>query len=183
MSSFLPLCRAASDLHSEGRVFLVLASVVEFRSTINEIDRTLTRFPLLHHMAFVMRQRTALASLLHERVDMMALTKDRRLQYIIDLVLCPQPYCAKVMSTLYCGSLRDRTWGRLLENSTTSNVISMLGTSFLQLSRVKEDHEINNCTEQLAHADEVCVKRHVTFGKREGTQTRLSGMGFPLISE
>jgi hypothetical protein len=68
----LLLCRAASDFHQKGRVSCpctVLASVVEFRSTISEIDKILTRLPTLHHMAFgleMAQAQTALVPLLKE---------------------------------------------------------------------------------------------------------------------
>lgn len=111
MSLVASMCRPASDLHTRARVFLALASVPEFRSTINRIDRILTRFPLLHHMAFGWEWSTMLVSLLHERVDMVALYRRHRLQHIID-----------------CCCALNR-----LENSTTSNVNSVFDVSFLQL--------------------------------------------------
>jgi hypothetical protein len=64
-------CCAVQPVTSTKEVaFLVLASVVEFRSTINVIDRILTRSPTLHHMAFgtmMAQAQTALHSLLKER--------------------------------------------------------------------------------------------------------------------
>jgi 23S rRNA maturation-related 3'-5' exoribonuclease YhaM len=68
---------------------------LEFRSKINEIDKILTRLPTLQHMAFgleMAQAQTALASMQKELAGMVAQTKDRGLQHIVDFMLCLQPY-------------------------------------------------------------------------------------------
>jgi hypothetical protein len=68
---------------------------LEFRSKINEIDKILTRLPTLHHMAFgleMAQAQTAFVLMLEELAGMVAQTKDRGLQHIIDFMLCLQPY-------------------------------------------------------------------------------------------
>jgi hypothetical protein len=67
----------------------------EFRSKINEIDKLLTRLPTLHHMAFgleMAQAQTAFAPMQKELAGMVAQTKDRGLQHIIDFMLFLQPY-------------------------------------------------------------------------------------------
>jgi hypothetical protein len=114
-------CRAVQPVTSTKEVaFLVLASVVEFRSTINVIDKILTRSPTLHHMAFgtmMAQAQTALHSLLKERhngANSRLLTTAHHRLYVVS--------------------------STILEHSTTSNVSSLFCEIFLQLRCAGEDH-------------------------------------------